>query len=188
MSKVCTVEEAISLIKAKEKKDGKRTVNRFNKRNFNILMTAMINDPTFSTEVVKRTRGKEITYEDVMVTRGFRKWCKHLLEKAGLDRLDAERVMTPEFIIDSVDGLYDFFTTAIYLYMESGNQFSLPNKRDFQGSIYLSEKPEEEKSFEARNPKDGSVIGVFETKKKPHKVLKSRSTCPSYLKTKKKIK
>jgi hypothetical protein len=51
---VMTVEEALASMESKEGKNGNIVINRFNKKNFNTLMTAMANDPEFTTKVVKK--------------------------------------------------------------------------------------------------------------------------------------
>ena len=53
MAKVMTVEEALASMQPKKKKDGEIIINRFNKRNFNNLMLAMINDVNFTHKVLK---------------------------------------------------------------------------------------------------------------------------------------
>jgi len=188
MNRVISVDDALKIIQSKTLPSGNKQINRFSKRNFNTLMLAMLNDLNFKEKVTKKVNGEDIEYEDVMVTKGFRKWCKHLLERAGFDRQEANMVLTDKFVIDSVEGLYDFFCSAIYTYMNAGNQFNIPPHEGFQGGIYLKDQPKKTKTFKARNPKDGSSLGLFETTEKPHKVLKAKSVCPSYLKTRKKIK
>ena len=186
MAKILTVEEALEKTRAKKNAKGKIVINRFNKSNFNTLMLAMANDVDFTTQVAKKVKD-DVELEDVMVTKSFRKWCKRLLESAGMDKSESEKVLTKDFTIDNVDGLYEFFTTAVYLYLDAGNRFDFPNKKDFQGGIVLSDKEESEKIYEARNPKDGKSLGKVKTKKGKHKALTAKSTCPSYLTEKRKV-
>lgn len=186
MAKYMTVEEALASMQAKVNENGKKQINRFNKKNFNTLMTAMANDLDFTEKVAKVKKG-EVEIEDVMVTKGFRKWCKNLVEKAGIDKSESERIMNADFTIDNVDGLYDFFAAALYEYMDAGNRFDLPSKEDFQGSIEIKEVAESVKQAEARSPQDGTILGVFETTKKAHKEMKVKSSCPSYLSSRKKV-
>lgn len=186
MTKVMSVEEALASMKAKVKPDGSKVINRFNKKNFNLLMTAMANDVNFTTTVAKVKNGN-VDLEEVMVTKGFRKWCKKLVEKAGVDPAESERIMTDDFVIDNMEGMYDFFAAALYEYLEAGNRFDLPNKADFQGGIVLKDVEETKKVSDAFNPADHSLIGTFETTKKAHKILKVKSTCPTYLSSKRKI-
>lgn len=185
--KILTVQEALESMKAKTNAKGEKVINRFNKKNFNTLMLAMANDVDFTSKVAKKT-GDTFELEDVLVTKNFRKWCKTLVEKAGVDSSESERVMSADFTIDNVEGLYDFFATALYEYLDAGNRFDLPDKEDFQGGIVLKDIEESTRVFEARNPKDGSSLGTFETTKKKHKELAVKSSCPSYLSEKRKIK
>lgn len=186
MSAVMTVEEALKTMQGKMKENGEVVVNRFNKKNFNTLMVALANDLEFTTKIAK-VKKDECELEDVMVTKGFRQWCKKLVEKAGVDKSESERILTDDFIIDNMDGLYDFFAEAMYQYMLAGNRFDLPNKEDFKGGVYLKDIPESVKVADHKNPLDNSFLGTFETTKKRHKELRAKSSCPTYLSSKRKI-
>jgi hypothetical protein len=190
MAKVMTVAEAIESMKAtKTNKKGELVVNRFNKRNFNALMVALANDVNFTTQIAKAKKGTdEVELEDIMVTKDFRKWCKKLVEKMGVDSSESERIMTDEFLIENMDGIYEFFCTALYMYMDCGNRFDLPCKEDFKGGFYLKVVPETTKISDAKNPGDGSLLGTFEVTKGKHKELKVKTGCPSYLQKRKKVK
>ena len=187
MAKVMTVEEALASMQPKKKKDGEIIINRFNKRNFNNLMLAMINDVNFTHKVLK-TNGGEQVLQDVFVTKEFRKWCKKLIEKAGIDSNESQRILTGEFVIENIDGIYDFFTAAMYTYMAAGNRFDFPATEDFRGGIIIKDIPEQTKVTDAYNPKDHSYLGKYETTKKKHKVLRAKSTCPTFLSSKRLIK
>lgn len=182
MAKILSVEEALELVKQKGK-----SVNTFSKKNFNILATALVNDNNFKIQVAKKVSG-ECQLEDVMVTSEFRKWCKKLVEKAGVDSVESEKVLSDEFKINDVSAVVDFMTAAIYEYMNAGNRFDLPDREDFHGGFYLKNVEETTKTRDAKNPKDGTYIGTFETTKKKHKILAAKSSCPTYLSSKRKIK
>ena len=184
-----SVEEAIASMSAKEGKNGKSVVNRFNKKNFTTLMTAMANDPTFTAKVVK-VKSKELdSVEEVMVSQGFREFCKKVVEKAGVDKKESAVVLTPafEFSPSDLNGLYEFFADAVYEYMAAGNQFDFLPTEDFKGSISLKDVPEVTKTSEAFSPKDRSSLGVYQTTKKAHKELSAKSNCPSFLKSRIKV-
>jgi hypothetical protein len=186
MAKYSSVSEAIADMSAKTNAKGKKVVNRFNKKNFNNLMIAMANEPDFQERVTKVKNGEK-TYEDIMVSKGFRKWCKHLLEKAGMDKKESEWVYTDDFKIDNIDGLLDFFSAALYEYLAAGNRFDLLSKDDFQASLEIRDIDEITKVKEARSPQTGESLGVFEIKKGKHRELKAKSPCPSYLSEKRKV-
>lgn len=183
--KVLTVDEVLAEISAKKKTDKngaeKWVYNRFNKKNFQSLLKAMINDPEFKSVTVKLKDGGVETVDDVMVTKDFREFLRKILVKAGIDSNDSQAIMASDFVIENVDGLYEFFSTAMYLYMNSGNKFDLIPTNDFKGSIYLEEVPETIKISEAKNPKTKESLGTYETTKKSHKKLVAKSSCPSWL-------
>ena len=185
-----TVEEALASMKAKEGKNGKPVINRFNKKNFTTLMTAMANDPEFTAKVVKVKNDEIDSVEEVMVSKGFREFCRKIVEKAGVDKKESAIVLTSafEFSNSDLNGLYEFFADAVYEYMAAGNQFEFLPTEDFKGSISLKNVDTITKTAEAFSPKDRSSLGIFETTKKAHKELAVKSSCPSFLKHRKKVK
>ena len=187
MAKIMSVAEALEAVQAKTNAKGEKSINRFNKKNFNMVALAIANDVDFKTQVAKKS-GETYELEDVMVTKEFRKWCKKFAEKLGVDSSESEKILSSEFTIDTVEGLVDFMSAAIYEYMNAGNRFDFPNREDFQGGFYLKEVKESTTVRDAKNPKDGTLLGTFETTKKGHKVLATKSSCPTYLSSKRKIK
>ena len=189
MSKTITFAEAVASMKAKEGKNGKPIINRFNKKNFATLMTGMANDLTLTSDIVKVKNGDIESVEKVLVTEGFRQFCKKIIEKAGVDKKESAVVLTSDFEFNIADfnGFYEFIEYAIYKYMELGNQFDFQPREDFKGSISLKDVDEVTKTAEAFSPKDRSSLGVYKTTKKKHKELAVKSSCPSYLKNRIKV-
>ena len=187
MAKILSVKEVLEEMKASKNADGKFKYNRFNKKNFEKLMKAMINDPKFETEVARVKKGQLDTVEKIEISKKFRTFCKKIVEKCGVDKAESERILTEEFKVDSVDGLYEFFATALYLYIENGNRFDLIPKKDFKGSICLKEEKESTKTSAARSPQTGESLGNYKITKKAHKVVVGKSSCPAYLKDRKKV-
>ena len=184
---VLTVKEVLEEISATRKENGSFNYNRFNKKNFEKLMKAMLNDPNFKTEVAK-VKDNNLEIEEIEVSKEFRKFCKRVIEKAGVDKAESERILSEEFTFDNVSGLYEFFATAMYLYIEKGNRFDLIPKKDFKGSVSLKEVAKSTKTSAAHSPQTREYLGDFEVTKEAHKVLTIKSSCPKYLKTRKKVK
>ena len=165
--------------------------NRFNKKNYNSLLKAMLNDPSLKMVTTKLKEQGATSEEEIMVTKEFREFLKKILIKAGVDANDANAVMSEEFVIDNVDGLYEFFATSMWLYMNAGNKFDMIPTNDFKGSLYIETVPETKKTYDARDPKKPkgeNYIGTFETTKKSHKKLSVKSSCPSWLVSRKQVK
>lgn len=193
--KTVTVEEVLKEIQAKKKMDKKGVekwvYNRFNKKNYNSLLKAMLNDPSLKMVTTKLKEQGATSEEEIMVTKEFREFLKKILIKAGVDANDANAVMSEEFVIDNVDGLYEFFATSMWLYMNAGNKFDMIPTNDFKGSLYIETVPETKKTYDARDPKKPkgeNYIGTFETTKKSHKKLSVKSSCPSWLVSRKQVK
>jgi hypothetical protein len=185
---VISVKEVLEEMSASRKSDGKFDYNRFNKKNFEKLMKAMLNDPEFKTEVAHAKKNELESVEEIEVSKGFRQFCKRIIEKAGVDKAESERILTDEFTFDNVSGLYEFFATALYLYIENGNRFDLIPKKDFKGSIAIKEVKKTTKTSSSHHPKTREYLGDYETTKEEHKILSVKSSCPSYLKSRKKVK
>lgn len=164
-----------------------KSPNRFSRKNFDSLMTAMINDPEFTEKVAVVKGGELKDVKDVAVSKGFRGFLRQVVEKAGIDSNESAVVMEPSFTVDNVDGLYDFVTAAIYEYMDAGNTFDLPPKEDFKGSIFLRQKEASSKVSEVKNPRSKESMGNWRSDKKPHKTLVAHSPCPSYLVTRERV-
>jgi hypothetical protein len=163
------------------------TVNRFNKKRFEAFCAALLNEPEFKAEVAKKV-GDDVNVEEILPSQEFRKWLKKIVEKMGVDKTESARILTPEFEISSVEGLYDFMSEAIYQYIEAGNKFDFIPKKDFQGSVYLKDVDKTVTQYDARNPRTGESLGTFESTKEKHKILAVKTTCPSWLSKRKKLK
>lgn len=178
--------ESVGLVLDEIKQKG-NTPNRFSKKAFNRLMRAILNDPTFTEKVAVSSGEELIKVEEIAVSEEFRKFLKKVLEKAGIDKKDSEVVLSKDFTIDNVDGLYEFFAAAMYEYMNAGNKFDLLPKEDFKGSLYLSTVAASSRVSTVRNPQTNESMGDFEFSHKAYKTLKATSPCPKYLKSKKKL-
>lgn len=182
MSKIISVDEVLKEMTATRNEKGNFNYNRFNKKNFEKLMKTMLNDPNFKTEVAHVKKGELESVEEIEVSKGFRKFCQHIIEKSGVDKQESERILSEEFTFDNVSGLYEFFATAIYLYIEQGNKFDFIPKKDFKGSIYIKDVDKSSKTTSAYSPQTRDYLGDFEITKDKHKVLVVKSSCPAYLK------
>lgn len=183
MSKVVSVQEVLAEIEAKKNEKGKVVPNRFNKQKFEKLLKAMFNDAKFTTQVAKVSKGNLESVEEIEVSQGFRKFCKKVCEKAGIDKAESEKLLSADFTIDNAEGIYEFFATAMYLYMDKGNKFDLLQKDDFKGSIYVKDVDGKEGEWkDVFHPRTREPLGKSKVNTKKHKVLGIKSGCPSFLK------
>lgn len=183
-----TVKEVLAEMTAEMKANGKISYNRFNKKNFEKLLKAAANDVDLVASVVKVKKGQIDSIENIEVTKGFRKFCKKLVEKFGVDKTESEKILTKDFQFDSTVGLYEFFAEVMYLYLEAGNRFELLPKKDFKGSIAVKKVKETKTRTSAYSPKDRAYLGDFDITKSEHTVLTVKSPCPKYLINRVKVK
>ena len=159
----------------------KKKQNRFNKNKFNEKMLSIMNDPSFVVNIA-RNRHDGVKTKEINPTKEFRNWCKKLLEKCGMDKKEASAIMAKDFQFDTAAGLYDFFISVMYEYMNEGNRIDFIPREDFKGTLSLVDVPEKEVIRKHYNPQDRSFLGEFKEKKKKHKELRVKSSCPKYLK------
>lgn len=193
MGTFMTVREALESMRGTVDENGKVKLNRFNKKKFSDLLTALANDTEFTTEVARSVNGgSESVVEEIAVSKDFRKWCRKLVEQAGVDKMDSARVLDPkEFVITDMGPFYDFFTTAMIEYMDAGNYFSLPTKPDFEATMAIRKVDKKTVTKEAYTPGAAdkrAYLGVFETTYDKHRELAVSSSCPKFLKKRKKVK
>lgn len=187
MSKeILSVAEVLNNIKPNPevKENGKRNLARFSQKSFNDLMRAMLNDTDFTTKVALTSKGELKSVEEIKVTEGFRKFLQKVLEKAGIDKNESAIVLTKDFTFDNVDGLYEFFATAMYEYMcEGAHRFDLLPKEDFKASIGMKYVDAKTKKGTLLNPSTGETLGTYQTDMKPHWEATVKSGCPNWMKT-----
>lgn len=164
------------------KDNGKTNHNRFSKRAFNELLTAMVNDPDFTTDFAVSAKGELKSVEELRVTEGFRKWLQKVVEIAGIDKAESAVVLSKDFVIPNMDGLYELFTTAMYEYMKNGSRFDMIPKRDFKASFAMNKKGAKTKTGTLLNPSTGEVLGTYSTDMAEHWEASVKSSCPNWMK------
>lgn len=150
------------------------------KNDFNKFAKAYVNDVDHVSYKVKGVdeNGAPVK-EEFKPVQDYRKGLKKVLADFGVDKQEAEKIMN-DYQFKNVDGLYEFVSELLYEYMETGKKFQFVPKEDFNGSMWVDEDAGDDDWKEYRNPsKPGE--SVF-TKRKPHKVLNRKSTCPNWLK------
>lgn len=158
------------------------SVKSFSKSDFEKLVRAFVNTPDYECEVVKTKEG-EMVKSTVNPVANFRSMIRTILKDFGVDKDEAEKVMT-DYEIRTCD-MYEFISELIYKYMEAGKKFDFITKEDFSGSMSLKFVEEEEKEFTEIRRKDADPnvpLKKFTQRKKAHKVLEKKSKCPSWLK------
>nr|DAS58629.1 MAG TPA: hypothetical protein [Caudoviricetes sp.] len=171
-----------------EEKNGKIVTNRYNKKNFEKVLTAITSDPEFKFQVNRISKGELTSVEEIAVGENFRTWCRKLVEAAGVDKNDSAAVMSEDFDIPSMNDWADFIAAAMLTYMDAGNEFSFPSHGDIiPMTLSVQKVPKTKKEKDARNPKTGENLGTFEYETAAHKAGKVKSKVPDYLKKKVKL-
>ena len=180
-----SLNDVLTAISATITSDGKKKLNQFNRTNFDRLVNAAASDPEFTSQVAIIKGGEFKGYKDVACGKEFRKWIRHLIERAGIDSNESGIVESADFPIGNMSWMYDMFAEVMWLYME-GNKFAFPKKEDFEATLSLKDVEEVIKTSEVRKP-GGESLGMYEQTKKAHKVLTVKSSCPKYLSSRRKV-
>lgn len=160
-----------------------KVVKTFSRSDFDKLAKAFVNEVGYTTETVSM-RGGELQRKEVTPVKAFRGMIQAILRDFGVDKAEAERVMDETYTIKSVNGLYEFVSELIYVYMDAGKKFEFMPKEDFVGNISLDDV-EEETDKEYRIKKSDGTENVYYVTKQKHKVLNKKSKCPQWKKSKK---
>ena len=144
------------------------------------MLTAIANDPGFTSQVAEIKNGEFAGYAEVAIGEKFRSWVRKVVEKAGVDTTESAVVLSDGFVIPNCEWMYDFFAEAMYLYMVNGGMFNMPKKEDFEGSLRIATVPASETEKEIKRP-GGESMGMFRVKDKEYKKLVASSGIPKYL-------
>lgn len=143
----------------------------FNESHFNQLATALFNETDYITPIYVNKKGVS-EKRDINPTIELRSsMMKQILKEAGVDSGDIDRLIN-EFKFSTLP-FYQFISTALSDYLETGKSFKLLSKENVVASLSYREMPEIQKTV--RTP------GTGETKQKQydaHYKLVAKSPCP----------
>src|SRR5699024_2805650 len=114
-------------------------------RQFDELGTALLNDPDYK-EVVKRTHGGKTTEVETTPVADLRKaMIGGIAKDAGLDSAETAKLIdNHEF---STLPLYPVVAAMLEGYCEAGKTFVFNKRDDLQGSLFIEEKEQAEKTY-----------------------------------------
>ena len=149
----------------------------FNAQEFNELGTALLNEPDYVVKVAV-TKNGVFSEEETTPIRDLRKaLIGGVLKAAGHDSAEQEKFVNEHQF--STLPLHGAVSEMVEQYVRAGKAFVFKPKADLRASITLEAKPEEIK--EVKVPSTGEVR---KTKLGAYNKVKSKSTCPSNLRTK----
>lgn len=179
MSEVKTFSEVFDEIKAavKTTKTGKQQKS-FSRSDFNKLTKAYLNTPGLAIQKAVAKGDDEYEVQEIFPVLEFRKMLQVILKDFGVDKQESEKILTDAYQIRNADSMYDLLSGVLYSYLDAGKKFDFHTLPDFKGSISLLEMAET--VTEQRNIQTGET---FKMNKKQHKVVKTQSKAPKWLKT-----
>lgn len=171
-----TYNELVNQVKEELANGGKRS---FSRELFNDLTLAYMNDVDNVTTIAKTKNGEMVT-EEINVPQNFRKMIMKILLDFGVDKQEAERIMTNDYQFKNLDALYEVASETILNYVGTGKKFNFITKPDLQVSLLLDEYEECVKLNKRPGAPDEEAKEVRYQK---HKRVKADSTCPDWLKS-----
>ena len=145
---------------------------------FNDLTAAYLNDVD-NTVTIAKTRNGELVEEELNVPKDFRKMIMKILLDFGVDKQEAEKIMTNDYQFKDVSALYEVASEIILNYASTGKKFNFIAKPDMQCSLLIDDFEEEVKLNKRPGASDEEAKEVLYKK---HRKVKVESTCPSWLK------
>lgn len=152
-------------------------IRTFSRADFDRLATAFLNEVDYKVDVAKVKAG-ELSLTPVHPVQEFRKSLRTILLDFGVDKQDAERIMTADYEITKVDGLYEICSELVYQYAAL-KKFDFLPRETFNGSLTVKEVGESVSTHKHIQTKE-----EYKVKKKPHQVLERKSKTPTWLKEK----
>ena len=170
-----TYMEMVNEIREEINNGGKRS---FSRELFNELTAAYLNDVENNKTTIAKTRNGEMIEEEINVPLDFRKMLYKILLDFGIDRQEAERILTNDYQFKDVSALYEVSSELILNYAGTGKKFNFLPKPDFQCSLIIDDYDEEVKMTKRPGADDSEAKEVLYKK---HRKAIVKSTCPDWL-------
>ena len=171
------IQEGVSTTKSGKKK------KTFSRTDYDKVVLALVNETDYELTTVG-TKGGAVVENTTNPVKEFRSNIKNVLLDYGVDKQEAETVMT-SYQFRKMAGLYGIASASIMEYCGAGKKFDFPTQRDFKGSITIDDVPETTKEYKSIvKPGDNKPQETFNIRTSQHKTLKSSSKAPSWLKNK----
>lgn len=170
-----TYMELVEEVKMELSNGGKRS---FSRDLFNDLTLAYMNDID-NTVTIAKTRNGELVEEELNVPANFRKMIMKILLDFGVDKQEAEKILTNDYQFKDLSALYEVSSELILNYAGTGKKFNFIAKPDLQVSLLIDDYEEEVKLTKRPGAPDEEAREVLYKK---HRKAKVESTCPSWLK------
>ena len=170
-----TYNELVNEIREEMTNGGKRS---FSRELFNELTAAYLNDVNNTTTIAK-TKNGELVEEELNVPMNFRKMVMKILLDFGVDKQEAERILTNDYQFKDVSAIYEVASETILNYASTGKKYNFITKPDLQCSLIIDDYDEEVKLTKRPGAEESEAKEVLYKK---HRKASIKSTCPDWLK------
>lgn len=167
--------ELVNEVKEEIANGGKRS---FSRELFNELTAAYLNDVENNKTTIAKTKNGELVEEEINVPLDFRKMVMKILLDFGVDKQEAERILTNDYQFKDVSAIYEVASETILNYAGTGKKFNFIAKPDFQCSLLIDDYEEEVKMTKRPGADDSEAREVLYKK---HRKAKVESTAPAWL-------
>jgi len=172
-----TYMELVNEVREEISNGGKRS---FSRELFNELTSAYLNDVENNKTTIAKTRNGELVEEEINVPLDFRKMVMKILLDFGVDKQEAERILTNDYQFKDVSAIYEIASETILNYAGTGKKFNFIAKPDLQCSLIIDDYEEEVKMTKRPGADDSEAKEVLYKK---HRKCKVESTCPAWLRS-----
>ena len=162
-----TYMELVNEVREEIANGGKRS---FSRELFNELTAAYLNDVENNKTTIAKTRNGELVEEEINVPLDFRKMVMKILLDFGVDKQEAERILTNDYQFKDVSALYEVASETILNYAGTGKKFNFIPKPDMQCSLIIDDYEEEVKMTKRPGADDSEAKEVLYKKHRKVKV------------------
>lgn len=119
-----------TILASTRNEDGTSKAKTFKRDDFDSILRSILNTSDYKAASVKVSKG-EVATEEIEVTQAVRKAFRKVLLDFGVDKAEADTVLT-SYEFTNVDGFYELISETIYQYMNAGKKFNFLTKNDFK--------------------------------------------------------
>ena len=152
----------------------------FSASGFGQFVNAAVNDKNYKFKQFDKATGadtKEVSIHDLYAAD----YKKNLEKHKYPQKSEVGIVDTAELVTDNLPTIIQVLTGA---YIETGRKFNVPDKKEYNGSIFLAAVPAKTKVSKVRDMKTGADLGTSTTTSKDCFQIRAKSPIPKHLQTK----
>lgn len=159
---------------------------RFSKATFEEMATALLNDVDHKPVAYRMAKNEEgveaVTTKEFSASEGVRKTIFNTLIDFGVDKQEAESVLTGDYKFKNLGGIHEFVSELLYNYART-RKFNFISKERFRGGLTIGNVEESTRTYSLHAKFNNGVAGESKVHYAQHETLKVDASAPEWVKT-----